>query len=259
MLGTLKIEFSEDELLRALVKYGSAIAHIKTLSDFIIRNIEEFDLEASVDETSTPTSVKEHYYIANELRRLKVPFVSLAPRFIGSFEKGVDYIGDLVEFEKELTQHTAVMHALGGYKLSIHTGSDKFSIYPMIAHKAKNLVHVKTAGTSYLEALRVIAVADTPFFREIFDYACQCYEIDRATYHVSGILKRVTPSDRLSDKELLSLFDQFDARQVLHVTFGSVLDKFGKTIDEVLKANTGQYEEFLTIHFKRHLESFVKQ
>jgi hypothetical protein len=168
-LNGTTLEFEEETLLRAVAKYGRAVAHIKKMSDYLVENVSQFDLEASVDETDTPTSVQEHYYIASELRRLGVPFVSLAPRFIGSFEKGVDYIGDIAEFDCELGKHAAVMNFIGGYKLSIHTGSDKFSIYPSIVKHTRNLAHVKTAGTSYLEALRLIASIDKPFFREVLD------------------------------------------------------------------------------------------
>jgi hypothetical protein len=255
-LNGITLEFQEETLLRAAAKYGRAVAHIKSVSDYLVKNVPSFDLEASVDETDTPTSVEEHYFIASELRRLQVPFVSLAPRFIGSFEKGVDYIGDITHFDRELEKHAAVMHAVGGYKLSIHTGSDKFSIYPSIAKQARNLVHVKTAGTSYLEALRVIASVDQPFFREILDFARARYETDRATYHVSGILDKVPPAAALSDEALPSLFEQFDARQVLHVTFGSVLDLYGSRLKEILMSNLGLYEQYLQAHFKRHLESF---
>lgn len=255
-LDGITLNFQEETLLRAAVKYGRAVAHIKSVSDYLVEHVSQFDLEASVDETDTPTSAEEHYFIANELRRLGVPIVSLAPRFVGSFEKGVDYVGDLAEFDRELKKHAAVMHAIGGYKLSIHTGSDKLSIYPSIAERARNLVHVKTAGTSYLEALRVVATVDPAFFREILDFARAHYETDRATYHVSGVLDKVLPSASLRDDELLDLFKQFDARQVLHVTFGSVLDVYGKRLMEILKANLGHYERFLKIHFDHHLESF---
>jgi len=254
----ITLKFQEETLLRAAAKYGCAIAHIKTVSDYLLQQVDKFDLEASVDETDTPTSVLEHYYIANELKRLGVPYVSLAPRFIGSFEKGVDYIGDRAEFDRELERHAAVMHTIGGYKLSIHTGSDKFSIYPSIADQARNLVHVKTAGTSYLECLRVIAVVDQPFFREILDFARSRYETDRATYHVSGELEKVPLAADLTDNQLLDLFDQFDARQVLHVTFGSVLDDFGPRIMDTLNANLDLYKQFLQKHFKQHLEAFVE-
>ncbi len=251
------VEFQEESLLRAVVKFGRAIAHIKTLSDYLVQNVNEFDLEASVDETDTPTTILEHYFIASELRRLDVPFVSLAPRFIGSFQKGVDYIGDIKTFDAELQHHVAVMRHIGGYKLSVHTGSDKLSIYPSIAKQTCNLVHVKTAGTSYLECLRVIASVDKPFFREILDFARSRYEMDRATYYLFGTIDKVPPSNALRDDELPGLLEQFDARQVLHVTFGSVVDHYKERLMDVLTANLEVYHKHLQRHFKRHLEPFM--
>ena len=256
--GTL-VEFQEESLLRAVVKYGRAIAHVKTLSDYLVRHLDEFDLEVSVDETDTPTTILEHYYIASELRRLDVAFVSLAPRFIGSFQKGVDYIGDIKTFDDELKGHVAVMHHIGGYKLSVHTGSDKLSIYPSIAKQTHNLVHVKTAGTSYLEGLRVIASVDKPFYREILDFARSRYDTDRATYHLSGSVDNVPPSKALRDEALPGLFEQFDARQVLHVTFGSVVDQYGERLMDLLTANRDLYYQHLQRHFKRHLKPFVEE
>ena len=254
----LILEFSQEDLFKALGKYGRALAHIKGLSDHLMENLDNFDLEVSVDETDTPTSVKEHYFIALELRRLGVPFISLAPRFVGSFEKGVDYIGDLPVFEREFADHAKVMRTVGGYKLSIHTGSDKFSIYPLIARKTKRLVHVKTAGTSYLEALRVVAEAHKDLFREILEFSRSRYDVDRATYHVSGDVDRVPVSSEYPDDQLTDLLDQFDTRQVLHVTFGSVLDIFGSRIKAVLSANPEVYRGFLEEHFTRHLEHFKR-
>jgi hypothetical protein len=252
--------FDVESLQGALLKYGRAIAHVKTISDYLIAELGKgnFDLEMSVDETDIPTTVKEHFFIANELRRLDVPFVSLAPRFIGSFEKGVDYIGNIDDFDRELGQHAVVMHAIGGYKLSIHTGSDKFSIYPSIARQAHNLVHVKTAGTSYLEALRVIAAVEPSTFRQILDFCRSRYESDRATYHVSGILEKVPSASSLGEGELADLFEQFDARQVLHVTFGSVLDVYSTRLKEILQENLSLYEKYLKVHFDRHLKPFTK-
>jgi hypothetical protein len=257
-LGGIDLEFQEETLLRGAAKYGRAIAHAKSVSDHLVENVSHFDLEVSVDETDTPTSMEEHFFIANELRRLDVPFVSLAPRFIGRFEKGVDYIGNIDKFNHELEKHAAVMHSIGGYKLSIHTGSDKFSIYPSIAEQAQNLVHVKTAGTSYLEALRVVATVDKPFFREILDFSRGRYETDRATYHVSGKLSKVSAAKNISDKKMLGLFDDFNVRQVLHVTFGSVLDQFGTSMREILEANLDLYGQYLEVHFKHHLTPFAK-
>ncbi len=149
-------------LARAAAKYGRAIAHSATMYRHLAVAMggRAYELEVSVDETETPTSPLEHFFVANELRRLGVQWVSLAPRYIGQFEKGVDYIGDLEAFDVELAKHAAIARVLGPYKLSIHSGSDKFSVYPIFARHAGELVHLKTAGTSYLEALRAIARVD---------------------------------------------------------------------------------------------------
>ncbi|MFW5692401.1 MAG: tagaturonate epimerase family protein [Chloroflexota bacterium] len=74
-------------------------------------------------------------------------------------------------------------------------------------------VHLKTAGTSYLEALRAIASVDAALFRHVLDFSRERYEEDRRTYHVSARWDHVPAADNLSDGELLGLLDQFDARQ----------------------------------------------
>src|SRR5215218_3562444 len=124
-------EFNENSLMRAAVKYGRAIQHAASMFYRLSQMKDEFDFEVSVDETDSPTTPLEHFYIANELTRLDVLFTSLAPRFIGRFEKGVDYIGDLDALDAELGQHAAVTSYFGTYKLSLHSGSDKFSVYPL--------------------------------------------------------------------------------------------------------------------------------
>jgi hypothetical protein len=210
-----------------------------------------------VDETETPTSVEEHWFIASELGRLGVRWVSLAPRYVGRFEKGVDYIGDLDEFESQFSQHAAIARTLGPYKLSLHSGSDKFSVYPIVARHSRGLVHLKTAGTSYLEALRAIAGIDPAFFREVLDFARGRYEIDRATYHVSAQLSNVPAPAALSDAGLPGLLDQFDTRQVLHVTFGSALAAMGARLLAALQGDEEAYYARLEAHFRRHLAPFV--
>ena len=152
-LDGLAVQFNPEAVLRAAAKYGRAVAHTVRLYRRIERTMDGrgFDFEMSVDETDSPTSLAEHVFIASELRRLKVRWVSLAPRYVGTFEKGVDYIGNLPEFEASLTGHAAVARAYGPYKLSLHSGSDKFSIYPIASRLAGDRVHLKTAGTSYLE------------------------------------------------------------------------------------------------------------
>ncbi|HSO24897.1 MAG TPA: tagaturonate epimerase family protein, partial [Chondromyces sp.] len=167
--------FERRDLWRAAAKYGRAVAHTAAMYRAIVERMgsSRFELEVSVDETASPTSVAEHVFIASELGRLGVRWVSLAPRFVGEFEKGVDYIGDLEAFAAEFARHAQVARTLGPYKLSLHSGSDKFSIYPIAARLAAGgpgrgpLVHLKTAGTSYLEALRTVAAAEPELFREI--------------------------------------------------------------------------------------------
>ncbi|MBN1812215.1 MAG: hypothetical protein JXA14_10300 [Anaerolineae bacterium] len=258
-LGDLVMTFDREALYRAAAKYGRAVVHAAHMYRHLAAILSEsaFELEVSVDETETPTSPEEHFYIASELKRLGVKWVSLAPRYVGRFEKGVDYVGDMDEFEVELAKHAVIARAFGPYKLSIHSGSDKFSIYPVIAELTSGLVHLKTAGTSYLEALRAVAQVDAAFFREILALARERYEIDRATYHVSAKLDQVPAPDSLSDAELSELLDQSDARQVLHVTFGSVLDAYGEQLLAALRQHEEVYHALLEAHFQRHLSPFV--
>ena len=91
-----RISFSEATLRHAAVKYGRAIAHVTAMYRHLAGAAggRAFELEVSVDETETPTTPAEHFYVASELGRLGVRWVSLAPRLVGRFEKGVDYIGD---------------------------------------------------------------------------------------------------------------------------------------------------------------------
>ncbi|HUX75847.1 MAG TPA: tagaturonate epimerase family protein [Anaerolineae bacterium] len=258
-LGDTALTLDREPLWRAAAKYGRAIAHTVRMYRYLADRMggNDFELEVSVDETETPTSPAEHLFIASELRRLGVRWASLAPRYVGRFEKGVDYIGDLIEFETELAKHAAIARALGPYKLSIHSGSDKFSIYPIIARLTHGLVHLKTAGTSYLEALRAISQADPGLFRQILGFARERYDGDRATYHVSAQLANVPVPDGLRDEALPGLLEQFDARQVLHVTFGSVLDRFGGRLLATLEKHEEVYYSLLESHFERHLSPFI--
>jgi hypothetical protein len=263
----LKLTFDEATLLKAAVKYGKAIAHVATMYQHLaaVAGTRPFELEVSVDETELPTSHVEHLYIAKELKRLGVKWVSLAPRYVGRFEKGVDYIGAVNTFEADLGGHAAIARQMGPYKLSLHSGSDKFSIYPTAMRQTQGLVHLKTAGTSYLEALRSLAVLDPAFFCEIYSFAREHYETDKASYHVSAELSRAPIPDDVSDWP--GLLEQFDAREILHVTFGSVLTektvtgekRFFKRFMDFLRANPETYAGNLEKHFIRHLSPFVSK
>jgi len=263
----LQIELDEATLLRAAVKYGRAVAHVARMFGHLKQaaGARLVELEVSVDETETPTSPAEHYWVASELRRLGVAWVSLAPRFVGRFEKGVDYIGDLAALERDVAAHAAVARQMGPYKLSLHSGSDKFSVYPIAAHETRGLVHLKTAGTSYLEALRTVAAADAPLFRAIYAFARERYLTDKASYHVSAQLLRAPEPEAPTDAELPALLEQFDSREILHVTFGSVLKatssdgrpRFKEALFELLQSRPEAYAENLRRHFVRHLQPFA--
>ena len=257
-IGGLSLAYEETSLLRAAVKYGRAIAHTTEMYRHLRRAKGDapFDLEVSVDETETPTTPLEHLFIASELKRLGVRWVSLAPRYVGRFEKGVDYIGDLETFEASFTRHAAIARAVGPYKLSIHSGSDKFSIYPMMAEHTHGFSHLKTAGTSYLEALRAVAQVAPDLFREILSLAIERYPEDRTTYHVSAEADKVPAPETLSDEALESVLDTFDGREVLHVTFGSVLDSMGDQLKAVLDDREEAHYAALRSHFIKHLAPF---
>ena len=270
--GTV-ITLDEEACMRAAVKYGKAIKRALELGDYIKQVNEsagnDYEIELSVDETDQPTTLAEHYIIADQCLKGGMKLVSLAPRFIGDFEKGIDFIGDLGALEASLHDHAAVTETLGPYKLSLHSGSDKVSMYGLLAKATKGRFHVKTAGTSYLEALRVVAKHDPAAFRGIIDFSRDRYETDKATYHVSATLADAPltsdADDAVLESEYLELWKDVPVgkgftkpgRQILHCTFGSVLtdDKWGKIVLDCLKTHPNTYTEVLDDHFGRHLDA----
>lgn len=260
----LPLRFKPAELHRAAVKYGRAMAHCEVMTHAIVHACHgrAFDLEVSVDETDAVTSPLDHLFCGLELKHRGVPVTSLAPRFIGDFEKGIDYRGDLVKFENQLREHIAVAKFCGPYKLSIHSGSDKFSIYPIIGQVCGDYLHVKTAGTSYLEALRVVARMAPALFSEIVDFCRGRFESDRKSYHLSTTLKEIESLPAYGGvKDEAQFLDERVGRQLLHVTFGSVLTvgtdakgrRFKDGILEQLVRHADLHCEVLEKHFTKHL------
>jgi hypothetical protein len=143
-------------------------------------------------------------------------------------------------------------------------------MYPSLARATQRRFHVKTAGTSYLEALRVVARHEPAMFRAIVDFCRMRYDVDKATYHVSATLEAVpAPAAVQRDSELQQLYLErwadvpegrgFTApgRQILHCTFGSVLTdaRFGPALRDVLTEHCGSYADVLGEHFSRHLRA----
>jgi hypothetical protein len=165
-------------------------------------------------------------------------------------------------FEEDIEVHAAIASTLspdGPYKLSLHSGSDKFSIYPAFVRQTRGFAHLKTAGTSYLEALRTVATLDPGLFREVYAFARRCYEEDRASYHVSAEIGRSPLPGDLGEADLPALLEQFDAREILHVTFESVLKeaRFRDRLFGLLQEHPEHYAAGLERHFLRHLKPFA--
>jgi hypothetical protein len=268
------LRLSREDCLRAAVKYGRAVNHACELADHLKASCEklgrEHEVELSVDETDHPTTLAEHFIVAKRCLARGMKLVSLAPRFLGDFEKGVDFKGDVAAFEASVADHAAIAEMLGPYKLSLHSGSDKISVYTAFARLTRGKFHVKTAGTSYLEALRVIARVDPPFFRDIVSRARLRYNEDKATYHVSATLASARapaeiPLEGQLEAEYLENWADVapgkgftrPGRQILHCTFGSILTDplMSVMLKHELKRNAELYREVLAEHFGRHLEA----
>ena len=249
------IELDEESVLRAMAKYGPGLAHGMAMYRRLMEKGIDCEVEFAVDETDYPTTPAEHVVVVSELKRLGMDFVSFAPRWVGRFEKGVEFIGDLEELQRDFEIHAEIARALGPYKLSLHSGSDKYSTYPLIAEATKGVVHLKTAGTSWAEALRVIAHNDPDLMREVLTLALDSFEANRKSYHLSCDPSRIPHrSDRRAGRRLM---DVVDSRQVLHVGYGAILAEFGDRLYRVWNDNEEEHYRVIADHFVKHLTPFA--
>lgn len=259
--GTIKLSsstelFYEEQLLqRIALSYNRALDHAVKLYQACWTVKKEFDFEISIDETILPTSPEAHYFVAMELQERGVAFSSLAPRFIGEFQKGIDYIGNTDEFASSFQRHAAIAGDLG-YKISIHSSSDKFSVYPIIGRLVQGAYHLKTSGTNWLVALETLSRVDPTFFRNIFRRAYEVFSTARNYYHITPDPEIATDISTLSDGELPDVFRNTTDRQVLHVSYGELFkdtdlkDLFFTRLRHSIK----EYWSALEAHIGRHLE-----
>ncbi len=260
------ITANEREVLEACLKYMAAIINIRRIHTHLKTKHANYacEIEVSIDETDTVTTPFEHFFIVSELKRMGVGFVSLAPRFVGDFEKGIEYKGDIELFKDHYLKHVAIAKYFGNYKISFHSGSDKFRVYEAVGALEQTLIHVKTAGTSYLEALKVVAMRDAPLFRKILDFSVGLYDQEKKSYHVTADMGKIKAGKDYRDDELEGLFQSTDVRQALHVTYGRVLTEkdekgrfiFRTKIYECLEKNEDLHYQLLIKHFHRHLAPF---
>lgn len=256
------ITLSCDEFKKNVLIYFKAIDHtVKIYDQCIINCGRDIDFEMSIDETLTPTSPEAHYFVATELLSGGVEITSLAPRFCGEFQKGIDYIGDIDKFEKEFSIHVEIAQSLG-YKLSIHSGSDKFSVFPIIGEMTGGKFHLKTAGTNWLEAVRIIAAKSPGLFKRMNSFALKNLDEAKKYYHIGAKIENIPDVEKLTDQELPGLLDLNDSRQVLHITYGLILlarnqdgtYMFKDEIYSILNRYEDDYYTALYKHIGRHLD-----
>ena len=256
------IVFTEDELKQCAAVYSGAVSFAAEIyKNFFASGKYDADLEISIDETVSVTTPLQHFFVAQELIDSGVTFATIAPRFCGEFQKGIDYIGDIAQFEKEIKIHAAIARHFK-YKLSIHSGSDKFSVFPLIGRETRGNFHVKTAGTNWLEAMRVVAVTDPSLYREVHAYALSAFDEAKKYYHVTTDLSKIPDLSGISNDELAKLFENNDARQVIHITYGLILSKknsdgsftFKDRLYDLWQKHEDEYRLVLVKHIGRHLE-----
>ena len=263
VVGRMTIEL----LRRNYLKYGAAIDFARDIYNSLIAVYRgRVDFEISLDETVTPTRPDQHFFTARELTRSGVVIDTLAPRFPGEFQKGVDYIGDVAEFETDLKRHAAIARHFG-YKLSVHSGSDKFSVYDAIGRGTLDRFHLKTAGTSWLVAMQLVAEKAPGLYRDIHRFALQNFDKAREYYHVTADLNKIPDIDTISDVELSELFSQSDARQMIHITYGLILSTqagngsylFRDALYALWRRYDSMYAEMLKTHIWKHMSLLYRE
>lgn len=248
--------FSKEDLMRCALIYHGAVDFVKEIYYQHLKNASHaVDFELSIDETESITTAQGHLFVAMELADHNIEVTSLAPRFIGEFQKGIDYIGEIAPFEAQLKQHAAIARHFG-YKLSIHSGSDKFSIFPLIGQYTGGLLHIKTSGTSWLEAVAAIAEKNPPLYRKIHEIALNHFEEAKSYYYVSGDPSKVENPEQRADEGLIDYLKNDDSRQLLHITYGYVLKDAAlkKELYQTLEENEEYFSKRLISHIGRHLK-----
>ncbi len=251
----LTIEYTAAELARCVAVYGEAVTFAAEMFErFLADGKYDADFEISIDETSVPTTPAEHFFVASELIRMGVRFATIAPRFVGEFQKGIDYIGAVSAFTRDIDAHAKIARHFG-YKLSIHSGSDKFSVFPAIGEMTREVFHVKTAGTNWLEAMRICAQKDPALYRKAHAFALESFRDATRFYHVSTDLSKIPDVKKMEDAALSTLFDLPDARQLIHITYGHILqnDELKAALYALWDREAEAYAAALERHIGRHL------
>lgn len=272
---------SRTDIERITGKFLLAVQDAGTIYRHIVaaKGEENIIAEVSMDETDSPQTPPELLVILAALADEKVRTQTIAPKFTGRFNKGVDYVGDLAQFEKEFHDDLAVIaHAIARYglppnlKLSVHSGSDKFSLYPIIRRTLPKFgagLHLKTAGTTWLEEIIGLAEAGgdgLAFAKEIYASAldhveelCGPYasviDIDRTQLPSAAIVNGWTSEQFVRALRHVPADPQFNSslRQLLHVGF-KLAAKAGRRYLDLLERNAEVVGRNVTENiYARHL------
>ncbi len=276
------LRISESEALRVTGKYLPAVQEAGRIYRRIAagKGEDKFIAEVSMDETDSPQAPSELLIILALLAEEGVRAQTIAPKFTGRFNKGVDYAGDLAQFEREFNDDLAVIaHAVREYglpknlKLSVHSGSDKFSLYPVI-HRALERsgagLHLKTAGTTWLEELVGLAESGgegLALAGEIYGQAlehvgelCGPYasviDIDRAKLPSAIEVAGWNGAQFADALRHIPGHPRFNPhfRQLLHIAF-KLAAKAGTRYTDLLKANEAVVARNVTENlYERHLK-----
>lgn len=278
-------QITEAEVTRVAGKFMLAVQDAGKIYRHVAakKGTGNFITEVSMDETDAPQTPPELLIILVALADEKIPAQTIAPKFTGRFNKGVDYVGDLVQFEKEFTEDLAVIaHAVKRYGLpanlkpSVHSGSDKFSLYPIIRRALARTgagLHLKTAGTTWLEELIGLAEAGgdgLALAKEIYTYAlehvdelCAPYasviDIKRDKLPSAAVVKGWSGAQFANAVRHIPNHSEFNAsvRQLLHVSF-KLAAKAGARYTDLLKSNEVIVAKNVTENlYERHLKPLL--
>lgn len=247
--------FDDEKIANLSFVYGDALDFIEECFRVISERKRDFDFEVSIDETSVSTSPEAHIFIVMELQRRKIGFNSIALRFPGRFEKGIDYIGDVDMFCRELVVHNKIRNYFGPYKISLHSGSDKFSVYKLFKEIVGEMFHVKTSGTSWIQAMKTIAAVDRNFFVECLEEFVKQFEKNSISYEISADMSKID-FEKIKKENIDELFSDKHLRQLIHISYGTILgsgNKLKNDFYDAIEKNLKLYLQFVEEHLKKHI------
>ncbi len=224
-VGKTELEFDITTAKKEVIMYYEAVLRTAEVYKHLKENCgDNFDLELALDESAFPTWPESHFFIVNELKQMGVTLSSFAPHFIGSFKRCLEYTGNIDEFAEHFEKHAEIAKEFGGYKISIHDGSNKFKIYPTINKLTDGHFHLKTSGISWIEAVRSLAIKDPALFRVIYKQVIKEYEKTKKYYTSHIKLKNIPDVDKIYDENLSVSVDNEEFKQLLSISYGAVLE-----------------------------------